>query len=126
MKMQCALKKISKEKLRENPVYEDLMKDELATLQNVSHPKIMRVFELLQDNTDIYVVTEFIKGGELLVTGISIFKTTKLTDSKVKTVDSKLVATVCVKNKLTEKITVKLEGKDSEDTKVIKELVVQN
>jgi len=26
----------------------------------------MRVFELLQDNTDIYVVTEFIKGGELL------------------------------------------------------------
>jgi serine/threonine protein kinase len=66
MKMQCALKKISKEKLRENPVYEDLMKDELATLQNVSHPKIMRVFELLQDNTDIYVVTEFIKGGELL------------------------------------------------------------
>ena len=64
--MQCALKKISKEKLRENPVYEDLMKDELSTLQNVSHPKIMRVFELLQDNTDIYVVTEFIKGGELL------------------------------------------------------------
>jgi serine/threonine protein kinase len=35
-------------------------------LQNVSHPNIMRVFELLQDNTDIYVVTEFIKGGELL------------------------------------------------------------
>ena len=47
MQMQCALKKISKEKLRENPVYEDLMKDELATLQNVSHGNIMRVFELL-------------------------------------------------------------------------------
>lgn len=45
--MQCALKKISKDKLRENPVYEDLMKDELATLQNVSHGNIMRVFELL-------------------------------------------------------------------------------
>ena len=66
MKIQCALKKISKEKLRENPIYEELMKDELATLQNVSHANIMRVFELLQDNTDIYVVTEFIKGGELL------------------------------------------------------------
>ena len=64
--MQCALKKISKDKLRENPVYEDLMKDELSTLQKVSHPNIMRVFELLQDNTDIYVVTEFIKGGELM------------------------------------------------------------
>lgn len=66
MKIQCAIKKISKEKLRENPVYEELMLDELATLQNVSHQNIMRVFELLQDNTDIYVVTEFIKGGELL------------------------------------------------------------
>ncbi len=67
-----------------------------------------------------------IKGGELLVTGISIFKTSKLTDNKTKAVDSKFVATVCVKNKLAEKITVKLEGKDSEGTKVIKELVVQN
>ena len=67
-----------------------------------------------------------IKGGELLVTGISIFKTTKQTESKDKIVDSKFVATVCVKNKLAEKITVKLEGKDSEGSKVLKELVVQN
>lgn len=61
-----------------------------------------------------------------MVTGISIFKTSKLTESKDKTVDSKFVATVCVKNKLAEKITVKLDGKDSEGTKVTKELVVQN
>lgn len=67
-----------------------------------------------------------IKGGELLVTGFSIFKTTKLTESKDKAVDSKFVATVCVKNKLAEKITVKFDGKDSEGTKVTKELVVQN
>ena len=64
------------------------------------------------------------------MTGISIFKTTKLTESKEKVVesktDSKVVATVCVKNKLAEKITVKLEGKDSEGTKVTKELVIQN
>jgi hypothetical protein len=67
-----------------------------------------------------------IKGGELLVTGFSIFKTTKLTESKEKAVDSKFVATVCVKNKLAEKITVKFDGKDAEGTKVTKELVVQN
>ena len=67
-----------------------------------------------------------IKGGELLVTGFSIFKTTKLTESKEKIVDSKFVATVCIKNKLAEKITVKLDGKDSDGTKVTKELVVQN
>lgn len=60
------------------------------------------------------------------MTGISIFKTTKLAESKDHKVDSKLVATVCVKNKLAEKITVKLDGKDSEGNKVIKELVVQN
>ncbi len=67
-----------------------------------------------------------IKGGELLVTGFSIFKTTKLTESKEKVVDSKFIATVCVKNKLAEKITVKFDGKDSEGNKVTKELVVQN
>ncbi len=67
-----------------------------------------------------------IKGGELLVTGFSIFKTSKLSESKDKTVDSKFVTTVCVKNKLAEKITVKLDGKDSEGNKVLKELVVQN
>ena len=66
MKMQCAVKKISKEKLRENPVYEDLMRDELTTLTNIDHPNIMKVHELLQDTTNIYIVTEFIKGGELL------------------------------------------------------------
>jgi serine/threonine protein kinase len=47
MNIQCALKKISKEKLRENSIYEHLLKDELETLQNVSHPNIMKVFELL-------------------------------------------------------------------------------
>jgi calcium-dependent protein kinase len=66
MQMQCAVKKISKEKLRENPVYEELMQDELLTLKNIDEPNIMRVHELLQDTTDIYIVTEFIKGGELL------------------------------------------------------------
>jgi serine/threonine protein kinase len=66
MQMQCAVKKISKEKLRENPVYEELMQDELLTLKNIDEPNIMRVHELLQDTTDIYIVTEFIKGGEIL------------------------------------------------------------
>jgi serine/threonine protein kinase len=66
MQMQCAVKKISKEKLRENPVFEELMQYELLTLKNIDEPNIMRVHELLQDTADIYIVTEFIKGGELL------------------------------------------------------------
>ncbi|CCG54338.1 Protein of unknown function precursor [Flavobacterium indicum GPTSA100-9 = DSM 17447] len=64
-----------------------------------------------------------IRGGELLVTGLSIFKTVR-TDSSTKTVDNKLVATVCVKNKLQEKITVKLTGKDEDDVAITKELVI--
>jgi len=67
-----------------------------------------------------------IKGGELLVTGISIFKTSKLTESKGKIIDNKTVATVCVKNKLAEKIIVKLYGKDFDDNSIIKELIIQN
>jgi serine/threonine protein kinase len=66
MQTTCAVKKISKEKLRENPIYEKLMQDELKTLKDIDHPNIMRVHELLQDTNDIYIVTEFIKGGELL------------------------------------------------------------
>lgn len=89
--------------------------------------KVKFFFLLLFSNfIQAQTLETIIKGGELLVTGFSIFKTSKLTESKDKTIDSKFVATVCVKNKLAEKITVKLEGKDSEGTKVIKELVVQN
>lgn len=43
------------------------MMDEIATLQTVSHPNIMKVYELLQDLNYIYIVTEFIRGGELHV-----------------------------------------------------------
>ncbi len=41
------------------------MKKELETMKKLSHPNIMRVFEILQNKTDIYLVTEFIKGEEL-------------------------------------------------------------
>jgi hypothetical protein len=88
--------------------------------------KILVILLLFSNFIQAQTLETLIKGGELLVTGISIFKTSKLTESKDKTVDSKFVATVCVKNKLAEKITVKLDGKDSEGTKVTKELVVQN
>ena len=67
MKIPCAIKKISKEKLRASQIYEELMMDEIATLQTVSHPNIMKVYELLQDLNYIYIVTEFIRGGELHV-----------------------------------------------------------
>ena len=41
------------------------MENELTVLQKISHPNIMRVFELMEDDTNYYIVTEFIAGGNL-------------------------------------------------------------
>ncbi|MCZ8090247.1 hypothetical protein [Flavobacterium sp.] len=62
-----------------------------------------------------------IKGGELLLSGLSIFKVSK---SGAKT-DSKIIESVCVKNKLVDKITFRLVGKNEEGDEIKKELVVQ-
>ncbi|MBF6642459.1 hypothetical protein IVB69_13290 [Flavobacterium sp. J49] len=61
-----------------------------------------------------------IKGGEILLTGLSIFKTAKSGKS-----DSKIIESVCVKNKLVDKITFKIVGKDEQGDEIKKELVIQ-
>ena len=62
-----------------------------------------------------------LKGGELLLSGLSIFKVAK---SEGKS-DSKVIESVCVKNKLVDKITFRIVGKNEEGNDVKKELVVQ-
>lgn len=61
-----------------------------------------------------------LKSGELLLSGLSIFKTTK--GSKT---DSKIIESVCVKNKLVDKITFRIVGKNEDGDEVKKELVIQ-
>ena len=61
-----------------------------------------------------------IKGGELLLSGLSILKISK---SDVKK-NSKVIESVCVKNKLNEKITFRIVGKNQEGDDVKKELVI--
>ena len=51
-----------------------------------------------------------IKGGELLLSGLSILKISK-SDAKK---NSKVIESVCVKNKLNEKITFRILGKNQE------------
>ncbi len=63
-----------------------------------------------------------LKGGEILVNGLTILRNSK-TESK--NTNSKVVESICVKNKLTEKITFSFVGKDEEDNVVKKELVIQ-
>jgi calcium-dependent protein kinase len=41
------------------------MKEELDVLQKVNHVHIMRVIQILEDDENFYVVTEFLRGGEL-------------------------------------------------------------
>jgi serine/threonine protein kinase len=41
------------------------MKDELEVLEDLSHPNIMRIFELLHDDGHYYVASEYIRDGEL-------------------------------------------------------------
>jgi len=62
-----------------------------------------------------------LKGGELLLSGLTIFKTSKGTINK----DSKVIESVCVKNKLVDKITFRIVGKNEEGDEVKKELVIQ-
>lgn len=63
-----------------------------------------------------------LKGGEVLVNGLSFFKSGK---SENKSANSKTIESVCVKNKLNDKITFRISGKDDEDNDVKKEMVVQ-
>lgn len=67
-------------------------------------------------------IEKILKGGEILVNGLTILKNSK---SESKNTNSKVVESICVKNKLSEKITFNFIGKDEEDNVVKKELVIQ-
>ena len=80
---------------------------------------IIVLFPLLSfSQSDLQTV---LKGGELLLSGFSIFKTNKAATNK----DSKIIESVCVKNKLVDKITFRIVGKNEEGDEIKKELVIQ-
>ena len=60
-----------------------------------------------------------LKGGELLLSGLTVFKTAKGGNN------SKVIESVCVKNKLVDKITFRIVGKNEEGDEIKKELVIQ-
>ena len=67
-------------------------------------------------------VDKILKGGEIIVNGLSFLKKDK---SEVKENNSKVIESVCIKNKLTDKITFIISGKDAEDNTIKKEMVIQ-
>ena len=62
----CAIKIIKKSLLSQAEIYETLMKQELEVLEKTDHPHITRVFELLEDKRQYYVIMELVSGGNLL------------------------------------------------------------
>lgn len=61
-----------------------------------------------------------LKGGELLLGGLSFLKVANSNPEK----DSKIIESLCVKNRLGEKITVKITGVNTEGETIKKELVI--
>ncbi len=57
--------KIVNKSLIVHPVLSELMQQELEVLAGVDHPNIIRVYDLLEDQTNFYIITEIIRGGEL-------------------------------------------------------------
>jgi calcium-dependent protein kinase len=66
VKAPCAVKIVTKKKLKEMKVYQELMMNELKVLEETNHPNIPRVFELFEDHNNYYIITELISGGNML------------------------------------------------------------
>ena len=41
------------------------MMNELKTLEDVTHPNVLRIYELLHDKKNYYIICEYLKYGEL-------------------------------------------------------------
>ena len=41
------------------------MRYEIDILKNLTHPNILRLYEVFEDRKNIYLVTEYCEGGEL-------------------------------------------------------------
>ena len=59
------MKVISKELVESSKISSDLMKNEIQVLEGICHPNIVRLFEILEDDNNYYIVSELMKYGEL-------------------------------------------------------------
>ena len=57
------MKMISKEHITQQEAVR--LRYEIDILKNLSHPNILRLFEVFEERQYIYLVTEFCNGGEL-------------------------------------------------------------
>eukprot|EP00929_Paragymnodinium_shiwhaense_P114756 TRINITY_DN83250_c0_g1_i1.p1 TRINITY_DN83250_c0_g1~~TRINITY_DN83250_c0_g1_i1.p1 ORF type:complete len:859 (+),score=238.65 TRINITY_DN83250_c0_g1_i1:221-2797(+) len=58
-----AVKSVAKERMREKM---DILKKEIEITKMVDHPNIIKLYEIFEDSSNIYLVLELCTGGELL------------------------------------------------------------
>ena len=68
------MKIIPKKTLTTNSMLPQLMIQELTVLQKSSHPNIMSVTEILEDDECFYIASELLEGGELFDRMIDVKK----------------------------------------------------
>lgn len=66
-------------------------------------------------------IEKAVRVGEVILNGFSILKSSKSNTKE----NSKFISSVCIKNKLLEKITFKISGKDEDGEEIKKEMVIQ-
>ena len=64
MRFKCAIKCIQKKQLKDK-LNKDMMKGEIETLTDVTHPNIMRVYQLLHDKESYYFIAELAPYGDI-------------------------------------------------------------
>jgi 5'-AMP-activated protein kinase, catalytic alpha subunit len=62
--VQVAIKIINKEKMISLGVT-DSVRREISILKHLHHPHVVRLYELIDTPTDIFMVMEYVPGGEL-------------------------------------------------------------
>lgn len=60
-----AIKIMTKKAIQKQEVYVKLLQNELEILGEKSHPNLIRIVDLIEDNDNYYIVSEVVKGGEL-------------------------------------------------------------
>jgi len=75
-----AVKILDKDKVFQNKIV-DRIKREICSLKLIKHPHVVRLYEVLASKKKIYIVLEFVKGGELMD---KILSNGKLEESEVR------------------------------------------
>ena len=84
MEFVCAMKIINKKNIDSiDPLYSLLLPDELAALEELDHPHIVRVFDLLEDEENVYIVSELMDMNLKELTDIMEEKNHKFTEAQI-------------------------------------------